>query len=59
TSGSDKIDRLWQVQQGERLDFIAAEVYDDATRWRMLARHNGINDPLTIRPGDWLKIPSV
>ncbi|MEM8863132.1 MAG: hypothetical protein AAGD96_32885 [Chloroflexota bacterium] len=59
TSGSDKIDRLWQVQQGERLDFIAAEVYDDATRWRMLAHHNGIDDPLTIRPGDWLKIPSV
>ncbi|MFK7802800.1 MAG: PA14 domain-containing protein [Anaerolineae bacterium] len=59
TSGSDKLERLWQVQQGERLDLIAAEVYDDATRWRMLAQHNEINDPLTIRPGQWLKIPAM
>ncbi len=59
TSGSDKLDRMWQVQQGQRLDLIAAEVYDDATRWRMLAQHNGIDDPLTIRPGDWLKIPAL
>lgn len=59
TSGSDKLDRLWQVQQGQRLDLIAAEVYDDATRWRMLAQHNGIDDPMGIKPGEWLKIPAI
>jgi hypothetical protein len=57
TSGGGLIQRIWRVSAGDRLDVIAAEVYNDATLWRQIADYNGINSPLALRPGMELSIP--
>ncbi len=57
TSGGGPINRLWRVVGGERIDLIAAQVYGDATKWRLIAEHNQLVDPLALRPGQLLAIP--
>jgi nucleoid-associated protein YgaU len=57
TSGSQTSERIWRVTAGDRLDTIAAEVYDDATKWRLIAEHNRIVNPLAVRPGQLLRVP--
>ncbi len=57
TSGGGPIEQLRQVIAGDRLDWIAYEVYGDATRWRLIAERNNITDPLALRPGMILSIP--
>lgn len=57
TSGGGPINRLWRVVGGERIDLIAAQVYGDATKWRLIADHNQLVDPLALRPGQLLAIP--
>lgn len=57
TSGGGPIQRVWQVRRGDRLDVIAAEVYGDATKWRLIADYNQITNPLALRPGRRLTIP--
>jgi len=58
TSGGGPIERVWQVVAGERLDTISAEVYRDAGKWRLIAEHNHLRDPLALRPGMRLRIPA-
>lgn len=58
TSGGGPIERIWQVVAGERLDIIAAQVYRDASKWRRIADHNNLRDPLALRPGMQLRIPT-
>jgi hypothetical protein len=57
TSGGGPMERVWQVTAGDRLDTIASEVYRDATKWRLIAEHNGLRDPLALWPGQQLRIP--
>jgi hypothetical protein len=57
TSGEGPIERVWQVVAGDRLDLIAADVYDDATKWRLIADRNHIINPLQLKPGQLLNIP--
>ncbi|MDT5039019.1 MAG: hypothetical protein QOE51_4 [Actinoplanes sp.] len=57
TSGTPHPHRVHRVQPGETLDRISAKYYGDSTRWRELARANGVEDPLAIRPGALLNIP--
>jgi len=57
TSGGGAIERIWRVVAGDRLDTIAANVYHDATKWRLIAERNHISNPLSIKPGELLKIP--
>jgi len=57
TSGGGPIERVWQVIAGDRLDTIAAQVYDDASKWRLIASHNGVTNPFALRPGLQLRIP--
>ena len=57
TSGGGPAEQVWQVTAGDRLDTIAAEVYDDATKWRLIAQYNHIVDPLALRPGQRLRVP--
>ncbi len=57
TSGGGPINRLWRVVGAERIDLIAAQVYGDATKWRLIAEHNQLVDPLALRPGQVLAIP--
>ncbi len=59
TSGTPRPHRVHQVQRGETLDRIAALRLGDSTRWRSIAEANGIEDPLALRPGSLLAIPSL
>ncbi|MGC9466971.1 MAG: CIS tube protein [Anaerolineae bacterium] len=58
TSGGDDIERIWRVVAGDRLDTIAYEVYGDASRWRAIAEYNHLDNPLALRAGQQLIIPS-
>lgn len=57
SSGDGPLDRVWQVQQGQRLDMIAAQFLGDATKWRVIAEYNGLVDAMTLQPGQLLRIP--
>ena len=57
TSGGGPIERIRRVIAGDRLDTIAAEVYQDATKWRLIADQNHIENPLALKPGMLLTIP--
>ena len=57
TSGDGPIQRVWRVKAGDRLDTIAAEVYQDSTLWRDIAIHNNIANPFRLRPGMEIGIP--
>ncbi len=57
TSGGGPNERVHRIISGERLDTIAAKVYRDATKWRLIAEHNKIADPLALRPGQTIRIP--
>lgn len=59
TSGTLQPHRVHRVQPGETLDRISARYYRDATKWRMLAVANGIEDPLAIRPGSLITVPML
>lgn len=59
TSGTPKPSRTHRIQPGETLDRISARYYGDATRWRMLASANGLEDPLALRPGTVIDIPRL
>lgn len=57
TSGGGPLKQIWQVGAGDRLDLIAARVYQDASKWRLLANYNNLVDPRQLRPGQRLLIP--
>ena len=57
TSGGGPIQRVRQVTAGDRLDTIAADIYGDSSKWRLIAEYNNINDPLALKPGTYLGIP--
>lgn len=59
TSGTPRPGRVHRVQPGETLDRISARYYGDATRWRILASANGLEDPLALRPGALLDVPRL
>ncbi len=45
--------------QGEALWSIAAEEYGEPEHWRVIAKENGILNPLDVRPGQTLKLPPL
>lgn len=51
--------RTHVVQRGDTLSRLAAQAYDDPSRWRAIAEHNGIIDPLDLQPGVVLEIPPL
>jgi nucleoid-associated protein YgaU len=51
--------RARTVQDGDSLPAIAYEAYGDATRWRVIADVNGIDDPMRLRRGSTLTIPRL
>lgn len=57
TSGGGPNERIRRVIAGDRLDTIAAEVYRDPSKWRLIAAHNQIDNPLALRTGQLLRIP--
>lgn len=47
------------VRDGDSLASIAQRVYGDPTHWRQIAEANGIDDPLKLRSGQALSVPSL
>lgn len=45
------------VRRGDSLATIAADVYGDATQWRVIANANGIEDPFVLPAGSTLTLP--
>jgi hypothetical protein len=59
TSGTPAPHKTHQVLPGETLDRISAVHFGDATKWRLIAVANGVEDPLSLRPGRLLHIPKL
>jgi Contractile injection system tube protein/LysM domain len=51
--------RVHQVRDGDSLPAIAYDAYGDPTRWRPIAEANGIDNPLHLRRGTELTIPTL
>jgi nucleoid-associated protein YgaU len=57
TSGGGPLERVRTVIAGDRMDTIAFSAYGDATKWRLIAEHNNIDNPFALRPGEQISIP--
>lgn len=58
TSGTPNPDRMHRVLPGETIDRITAKHLGDPTRWRLVAEANSLTDPLALRPGQVIVIPT-
>lgn len=47
------------VEDGDSLASIAYNTYGDPTRWRDIAEHNAVDDPLRLRRGHALVVPEA
>ncbi len=59
TSGGLHPHRVHTVVAGENLAVIAYDEYGDPTLWRRVADANGVDDPMRLRPGARIFLPSV
>ena len=48
--------RVWQVVEGQTLDWIAYQEYGDSSAWRHIAQTNNLRNPRDLRPGMVLKL---
>lgn len=51
--------KAYVVKQGDTLSGIAAQFYEDATKWRPIALANGLANPRSITPGQPLQVPPL
>ncbi|MEO7587032.1 MAG: LysM peptidoglycan-binding domain-containing protein [Arachnia sp.] len=58
TSGSLDVRRVHRMVTGDTLSSVAFAEYGDPTRWRALAAFNEIDDPMRLRAGTVLLLPS-
>jgi hypothetical protein len=49
--------RVWVVNEGDRIDWIAFKEYGTAKEWRRIADANRLTNPLALKPGAVLAIP--
>jgi hypothetical protein len=47
------------VRDGDTLPSIAYQTYGDATRWRVIAEANGVDNPMHLRRGTPLSLPKL
>jgi nucleoid-associated protein YgaU len=59
TSHAVDMRRVHTVVEGETIASVAHAELGQAAYWRAIAEVNGIDDPLRIRPGQALMIPSA
>ena len=59
TSFSEPGRKRREVRPQDTLATIAYEEYGDPTKWRLIADDNRLDDPMAIRPGQVLSIPTV
>ncbi|GAB4449346.1 MAG: hypothetical protein Kow0031_31820 [Anaerolineae bacterium] len=48
--------KVWIVQEGQRLDWIAYQEYGSPAMWRYLAEINKLDNPMQLRPGQILNL---
>lgn len=48
----------FEVKEGDRLDIIAEQVYDDPNLWKAIALYNNINYFFDLKPGMVIKLPA-
>jgi predicted Zn-dependent protease len=58
TSGGDGGERIWRVQEGDTLAWIAYREYGDTAKWRLIATVNQLNRVRELVPGTILVIPN-
>jgi nucleoid-associated protein YgaU len=58
TSGGHDVRRVHRTVAGDSLASVAYAEYGDPTRWRVLARYNGIDDPMRVPAGTTLLLPT-
>lgn len=58
TSGGYDVRRVHRLVAGDTLASVAYAEYGDPTQWRPLAAYNGIDDPMRLRIGSTLLLPS-
>uniref|UniRef100_A0AAU2V690 LysM peptidoglycan-binding domain-containing protein n=1 Tax=Streptomyces sp. NBC_00003 TaxID=2903608 RepID=A0AAU2V690_9ACTN len=58
TSGALSARRVHRTVAGDTLASLAWREYGDATRWRVIAEANEIDDPMRLRPGTELLLPA-
>lgn len=58
TSGGDGGERVWRVEAGDTLAWIAYREYGDSTKWRLIARANYLTRVRELAPGTLLVIPN-
>jgi Contractile injection system tube protein/LysM domain len=59
TTRGDGSRGMHTVQDGDTLPSIAYHAYGDATRWRVIAESNGVDNPFHLRRGTALTIPEL
>jgi LysM repeat protein len=47
------------VRDGDTLPSISYQTYGDATRWRLIAEANGVDNPMHLRRGTPLSLPKL
>ncbi|GAA1935918.1 LysM peptidoglycan-binding domain-containing protein [Streptomyces sodiiphilus] len=58
TSGARDARRVHRVRAGDTLPHLAWREYGDPAGWRLIAEVNGIDDPMRLREGQELLLPS-
>jgi hypothetical protein len=48
--------KVWVVEEGQTLDWIAYQEYGDSAHWRHIADTNNLANPMDLRPGQRLKL---
>ncbi len=48
--------KIWVVEEGQRLDWIAHQEYGDSAQWRYIAETNNLDNPDTLYSGQILKL---
>jgi hypothetical protein len=56
---SPDFSKAYVVKQGDTLSSIAANFYEDATKWRPIALANLIVNPRSITPGQEIQVPPL
>lgn len=56
---SPDFSKAYTVKQGDTLSSIAAQFYEDATKWRPIALINALIDPRSIVPGQEIQVPPL
>jgi hypothetical protein len=52
-------EKTYTVKAGDTLAGVAAALWKDPTKWRIIAEHNGIDNPRSLEAGKILSTPAI